>query len=67
MEHDWFETRDGTMTDFSRTYYDCVRSLQELPMYFEWTNFKGDNLKPFKSLWDVKSILNMAEFDNPPS
>ena len=47
--------------------YDWTVSLQELPMYFNLINFKGYILKPFESVGDVKSVLNMAEFDNPPS
>ena len=47
--------------------YDWIGSLQELPMYFNLINFKGDILKPFESVGDVKSVLNMAECDNPPS
>ena len=46
--------------------YDWIGSLQELPMYFN-LDFKGDILKPFESVGDVKSFLNMAECDNPPS
>ena len=47
--------------------YDWIGSLQELPMYFNLIDFKGDILKPFESAGDVKSALNMAECDNPPS
>ena len=47
--------------------YDWIGSLQELPMYFNLIDFKGDILKPFESVGDVKSVLNMAECDNPPS
>ena len=41
--------------------YDWIGSLQELPMYFNLINFKGEILKLFESVRDVKSILNMAE------
>ena len=47
--------------------YDWIGSLQELPMYFNLIIFKGDILKPFESVGDAKSVLNMAECDNPPS
>ena len=47
--------------------YDWIGSLQELPMYFNLINFKGEILKPFESVRDVKSVLNMAEYDNPSS
>ena len=47
--------------------YDWIGSLQELPMYFNLINFKGDILKPFERVGDVKSVLNIAEFDNLPS
>ena len=47
--------------------YDWIGSLQELPMYFNLINFKGDTLKPFESVGDVKSLLNMAECYNTPS
>ena len=47
--------------------YDWIGSLQELPMYFNLINFKGDILKPFERVGDVKPVLNIAECDNPPS
>ena len=47
--------------------YDWIRSLQELPMYFNLINFKGNILQPFESVGDVKSLLNMAECYNTPS
>ena len=46
---------------------DWIGSLQELPMCFNLINFKGDILKPFESVEDIKSALNMAECDSPPS
>ena len=46
--------------------YDWIGSLQELPINFKLINVKGDILKPFESVGDVKSVLNMAECDNPP-
>ena len=36
-------------------------------MYFSLINFKGEILKPFESVRDVKSVLNMPECDNLPS
>ena len=47
--------------------YDWIGSLQELPMYFNLINLKGDFVKPFESVGDVESVLNMAAYDNPPS
>ena len=47
--------------------YDWIGSLQQLPLCFNLTNFKGDILKSFESVEDAISILNMAEYDNPPS
>ena len=36
-------------------------------MYFNLINLECDILKPFESLGDVKSVLNMAECYNPPT
>ena len=47
--------------------YGWIGSLQKLPMYFNLINFKGDILKPFESVGDVKSVLDMAECDRLPS
>ena len=47
--------------------YDWIGSLQKLPMYFNLINFKGDMLKAFEIVGDVKSVLNMEECDNPPT
>ena len=47
--------------------YDWIGPLQKLLMCFNLINFKGDILKPFESEGDIKSVLNMAECDNPPS
>ena len=43
--------------------HDWIESIHKLPMFFNVINFKGDILKPF----DVKSDLNTAECDNPPT
>ena len=47
--------------------YDWIGSLQKSPMYFNLINFKGDMLKAFEIVGDVKSVLNMEECDNPPT
>ena len=47
--------------------YDWIGSLQKLPVYFNLINFKGDILKSSESVGDAKSVLSMAECDNPPS
>ena len=57
----WFLLVEHT----TNVVYDCIVSLQELPLHFNLINFKGEILKPFESLRDVKFVLNMAECDNP--
>ena len=47
--------------------FDWIGSLQKLLMYFNLIIFKGDILKPFECVVDVKSFLDMAECVNPPS
>ena len=44
--------------------YEWIVSLQELPMYFNLINFKGDILKPFVKVGDVKSVLNKMPYGN---
>ena len=59
----WLLLAEHTMN----VVYDWIGSLQELRMYLNLINFKGDILKTFESVGDVKSVLNMAECNNPPS
>ena len=59
----WLFLAEHTMN----AVYDWIGSLQKLLMCFNLINFKCDFLKPSESEGDIKSVLNMAECDNPPS